>query len=94
MIIASTRAPKLALTLATVLGSAVLLQGCLVGAVAGAGVAVVGGTAKVVGGVAGAGIDAVTTSDEETKARREREQRDYEREQRRCEQRERQGKRC
>ena len=94
MIIASTRAPKLALTLATVLGSAVLLQGCLVGAAVGAGAAVVGGTAKVVGGVAGAGIDAVTTSDEETKARREREQRDYDRQQRRCEQRRSQGKDC
>jgi len=42
----------------------------------------------------GAGFDAVTTSDEETKAKREREQREYEREQRRCEQRQRQGKDC
>ena len=59
-----------------VLGGCLMLQGCLVGA------------------VVGAGFDAVTTSDEETKLRREREQRDYEREQRRCEQRQRQGKRC
>jgi carbonic anhydrase/acetyltransferase-like protein (isoleucine patch superfamily) len=80
--------------LAVVLGGAVLLQGCVVGSVVGAGAAVVGGTAKVTGAVVGAGFDAVTTSDEETRARREREQRDWEREQRRCEQRERQGKRC
>ena len=40
------------------------------------------------------GVDAVTTSDEETRAKREREQRDYEREQRRCEQRQRQGRDC
>ena len=94
MTTALQRNSKRACTAAVILAAGAMLQGCLVGAVAGAGVAVVGGTAKVVGGVAGAGIDAVTTSDEETKARREREQRDYEREQRRCEQRERQGKRC
>lgn len=94
MTTATSSAPKLALTLAIVLAAGALLQGCLVGAVAGAGVAVVGGTAKVVGGVAGAGIDAVTTSDEETRARREREQRAHDREQRRCEQRQRQGKNC
>lgn len=35
------------------------------------------------------GFDAVTTSDEETKAKRE-----WEREQRRCEQRQRRGKAC
>jgi hypothetical protein len=51
----------------------------------------VGGTAKATGAVVGAGFDAVTTSDEET---REREQREYERDQRRCEQRQRQGKSC
>lgn len=80
--------------LAAVLGSAMMLQGCLVGAAVGAGAAVVGGTAKATGAVIGAGVDAVTTSDEETRARREREQRQYEREQRRCEQRQRQGKSC
>ena len=94
MTTAIQRTSKLACALAVILGSSAMLQGCLVGAVAGAGVAVVGGTAKVVGGVAGAGIDAVTTSDEETRARREREQRDYDRAQRRCEQRQRQGKTC
>lgn len=80
--------------LAAILGGALLLQGCLVGAVVGTGAAVVGGAAKVTGAVVGAGVDAVTTSDEETRARREREQRDYEREQRRCEQRQRQGRSC
>ena len=65
-----------------VIGGSLMLQGCLVGAVVGTGA------------VVGAGVDAVTTSDEETKARREREQRDYEREQRRCEQRQRQGRDC
>jgi hypothetical protein len=55
---------------------------------------VVGGAAKVTGAAVGAGFDAVTTSDEETKAKREHEQREYEREQRRCEQRQRQGKAC
>ena len=62
--------------LAAVLGGTLMLQGCLVGA------------------VVGAGVDAVTTSDEETRAKREREQRDWEREQRRCEQRQRQGRAC
>ena len=57
-----------------------MLQGCLVGAVAGGTAAVVGGTAKATGAVVGAGFDAVTTSDEETRLKREREQRDYERE--------------
>ncbi|RZJ18848.1 MAG: hypothetical protein EON91_03565 [Brevundimonas sp.] len=80
--------------LAALIGGAMMLQGCLVGAAVGAGAAVVGGTAKATGAVIGAGVDAVTTSDEETRARREREQRDYEREQRRCEQRQRQGKAC
>ena len=51
-------------------------------------------TAKAAGSVVGAGVDAVTTSDAETRARAEREQREWEREQRRCEQRQRQGKRC
>ena len=80
--------------LAAVLGGALMLQGCVVGAVVGAGAAVVGGTAKATGAVVGAGVDAVTTSDEETKARREREQRAHEREQRRCEERQRQGRAC
>jgi hypothetical protein len=94
MTTALQRAPKLALAFAVVLGTSAMLQGCLVGAVAGAGVAVVGGTAKIAGSAVGAGFDAVTTSDEETRARREREQRDYDRQQRRCEQRQAQGKRC
>lgn len=85
-----TRAAALSL----VLSGAMMLQGCLVGAAVGAGAAVVGTGVKVTGAVVGAGVDAVTTSDEETKARREREQRDYEREQRRCEQRQRQGRDC
>ncbi|MFC0632278.1 hypothetical protein [Brevundimonas balnearis] len=76
-----------------VLGS-LLLQGCVVGAAVGAAGAVVGGAAKATGAVVGAGVDAVTTSDEETRARREREQREWEREQRRCEQRQRQGRDC
>ena len=80
--------------LAAVLGGALMLQGCLVGAVVGTGAAVVGGAAKATGAVVGAGVDAVTTSDEETRAKREREQREYEREQRRCEQRQRQGRDC
>ncbi len=83
-----------ACTVAVILASALMLQGCLVGAVVGTAGAVVGGTAKAAGSVVGAGVDAVTTSDAETKARAEREQRDYEREQRRCEERQRQGKRC
>ncbi|CAN5270029.1 hypothetical protein BH10PSE1_BH10PSE1_15000 [soil metagenome] len=82
------------LALAAMLGGALLLQGCVVGAVVGAGAAVVGTGAKVTGGVVGAGFDAVTTSDQETRQRREREQRDYDREQRRCQQRQAQGKRC
>ena len=65
-----------ATALLAVIGGSLLLQGCVVGA------------------VVGAGFDAVTTSDEETKAKREREQREWEREQRRCEQRQRQGKDC
>lgn len=80
--------------LLAVAGAGLLLQGCVVGAAVGAGAAVVGGAAKVTGAVVGAGVDAVTTSDEETRAKREREQRDYEREQRRCEQRQRQGRDC
>jgi len=80
--------------IAAVVGGALLLQGCVVGAVAGAGAAVVGGAAKVTGAAVGAGFDAVTTSDEETRARREREERDHERAQRRCEERQRQGKSC
>lgn len=80
--------------LAAVLAGSLMLQGCLVGAVVGTAGAVVGGAAKVTGAVVGAGVDAVTTSDEETRARREREQRDYERQQRRCEQMRSQGRNC
>lgn len=83
-----------ATALLAVLGGSLMLQGCVVGAVVGAGAAVVGGTAKATGAVVGAGFDAVTTSDEETKAKREREQREHEREQRRCEQRLSQNKTC
>ena len=79
-------------TLVAVACGALMLQGCLVGAVVGTAGAVVGGAAQVTGAVVGAGFDAVTTSDEETKAKREREQRDRERERRRCEQR--QGRDC
>ncbi|MDP3800992.1 hypothetical protein [Brevundimonas sp.] len=81
-------------TLLAVTAAGLMLQGCLVGAVVGTAGAVVGGTVKATGAVVGAGVDAVTTSDEETRARREREQRDWEREQRRCEQRQRQGRDC
>ena len=80
--------------LAAVLAGSLMLQGCLVGAVVGTAGAIVGGTVKATGAVVGAGVDAVTTSDEETRARREREQRDYERQQRRCEQRRANGQRC
>ncbi|NBB51564.1 hypothetical protein GVN24_25080 [Rhizobium sp. CRIBSB] len=83
-----------AIALPVLLGTALMLQGCLVGAVAGAGVAVVGGAASVTGAVVGAGFDAVTTSDEETRQKREREQRDWDREQRRCEQRRASGREC
>jgi carbonic anhydrase/acetyltransferase-like protein (isoleucine patch superfamily) len=83
-----------ATALLAVIGGSLLLQGCVVGAVVGTGAAVVGGTVKATGAVVGAGFDAVTTSDEETRAKREREQREWEREQRRCEQRQRQGKDC
>ena len=89
-----TRPLARAAALAAVLGGSLLLQGCLVGAVVGTGAAIVGTGVKTTGAVFGAGIDAVTTSDEETKAKREREQRDWEREQRRCEDRQRQGRRC
>lgn len=89
-----TRPFARATALLTVLGGALMLQGCLVGAAVGTGAAVVGGTAKATGAVIGAGVDAVTTSDEETRAKREREQRQWEREQRRCEERQRQGRAC
>ena len=79
---------------AAILAGSLLLQGCVVGAVVGTAGAVVGGTAKATGAVVGAGVDAVTTSDEETRARREREQRNYEREQRRCQQRRASGRDC
>ena len=80
--------------LAAVLAGSLMLQGCLVGAVVGTAGAIVGGTVKATGAVVGAGVDAVTTSDEETRARRERDQRDYERQQRRCEQQRAQGRNC
>lgn len=82
------------LIVCAVLTGGLMLQGCVVGAVVGAGAAVVGGTAKVGGAVVGAGIDAVTTSDEETRLRREREAREHDREQRRCEQRRATGRSC
>ncbi len=77
-----------------VIMAALLLQGCVAGAVVGAGAAVVGGAAKVTGAVVGAGIDAAHTSDEELREKREREQREAEREARRCERRQQQGKAC
>ena len=77
---------KLSLILALAL-TAPLLSGCVVGAVVGAGAAIVGGTAKATGAVVGAGFDAVTTSDEELRAKRLKEER-------RCERRQRQGKAC
>lgn len=89
-----TTSTRRATALVAVLAGAMMLQGCVVGAVVGTAGAVVGGTAKAAGAVVGAGVDAVTTSDAETRARAEREQRAWEREQRRCEQRQRQGKRC
>lgn len=81
-------------SLSVLIACALMLQGCLVGAVVGTGAAVVGGAARAGGAVVGAGVDAFTTSDEETKLKREREQRRFEREQRRCEQRQRQGRDC
>ena len=89
-----TQALRRTAAIAALLAGSLMLQGCLVGAVVGTAGAVVGGTARATGAVVGAGFDAVTTSDEETKARREREQRDYDREQRRCEQRRSQGRNC
>lgn len=86
--------PARALTLPILLAGALMLQGCLVGAVVGTAGAIVGGTARATGAVVGAGVDAVTTSDEETRARREREQRDHDRQQRRCEQMRSQGRTC
>jgi hypothetical protein len=53
---------------AVVMGGALMLQGCVAGAVVGGTAAVVGGAAKAGGAVVGAGFDAVTTSDEETRA--------------------------
>ena len=64
-----------------------MLSGCVAGAVVGAGAAVIGGTAKVTGAVVGAGIDAVHTSDEELRERREKEEK-------RCERLRRRGKDC
>ncbi|MDZ4054815.1 MAG: hypothetical protein U1E24_16355, partial [Phenylobacterium sp.] len=60
------RRPLRAAALPVLLGAALLLQGCVVGAVVGGTAAVVGGTAKATGAVVGAGFDAVTNSDEET----------------------------
>jgi carbonic anhydrase/acetyltransferase-like protein (isoleucine patch superfamily) len=91
---AMTQPLQRATAISALLAGSLMLQGCLVGAVVGTAGAVVGGTARATGAIVGAGVDAVTTSDEETRARREREQRDYEREQRRCEQRQAQGRRC
>src|SRR5690606_14887684 len=78
--------------LAAVLGGALMLQGCLVGAAVGTAGAVVGGAASATGTVGGPAVDAATTSDERTRATRERAQRPYEREHRRCEQRRRYGR--
>ena len=83
-----------ATAVAAVTTGALLLQGCIVGAAVGTAGAVVGTGVKVTGAVVGAGVDAVTTSDAETRARAEREQREYEREQRRCERRREQGRDC
>ncbi|CAN5129485.1 hypothetical protein BH10PSE2_BH10PSE2_11540 [soil metagenome] len=83
-----------AAALAALVTGALMLQGCLVGAVVGTGAAIVGTGAKVTGAVVGAGFDAVTTSDQETRQHREREQRDYDRQQRRCQQMASQGRRC
>ncbi len=91
---AMTQSVQRLAALSTVIAGSLMLQGCLVGAVVGTAGAVVGGAAKATGAVVGAGVDAVTTSDEETRARREREQRDYEREQRRCDERRARGQRC
>jgi O-antigen ligase len=89
-----SRTARRTAALSIVLAGALMLQGCLVGAVVGTAGAVVGGAARVTGAVVGAGVDSVTTSDEETRARQAREQRGYEREQRRCEQRRANGQRC
>ncbi|WP_292053000.1 MULTISPECIES: hypothetical protein [unclassified Brevundimonas] len=67
--------------------SGLMLSACVAGAVVGAGAAVVGGTAKATGAIIGAGVDAVTTSDEEARAKRIKEER-------RCERRQRRGKSC
>jgi carbonic anhydrase/acetyltransferase-like protein (isoleucine patch superfamily) len=89
-----TRTFARASALILALSGALLLQGCIVGTAVGVAGAVVGTGVKATGAVVGAGVDAVTTSDEETKARREREQRDWERQQRRCEERQRRGRDC
>ena len=57
------------LMLACLIAGSSMLQGCVIGAAVGATAAVVGGAAKVTGSVIGAGVDAVTTSDAETKAK-------------------------
>ena len=80
--------------LSALAAGSLMLQGCIVGAVVGTAGAVVGTGVKATGAVIGASVDAVTTSDAETKAKAEREQREWEREQRRCEQRQRQGRPC
>lgn len=78
---------KIVPTLVLIVTCATLLGGCLATAVVGAGAAVIGGTAKATGAIVGAGVDAVTTSDEEARAQRKKEER-------RCERRQRQGKDC
>lgn len=78
---------RIAPALLLVVACATLLSGCLAAAVVGTGAAVVGGTVKATGAVVGAGFDAVTTSDEEARAKRKNEER-------RCERRQRQGKDC
>lgn len=80
------RMKKLAPSLALIF-TGLVLQGCVAGAVVGAGAAVVGGAAKVTGAVVGAGIDAVHTSDEELREKREKEER-------RCERLQRRGQSC
>ena len=77
---------KYAFTALFIAGS-LMLSGCVAGAVVGAGAAVIGTTAKVTGAVVGAGIDAVHTSDEELRERREKEEK-------RCERLRRRGKEC
>ena len=80
------RIRQLSVISATVLAS-LMLSGCVAGAVMGASAAIVGGTVKATGAVVGAGYDAVTTSDEELRAKRKKEER-------RCERRQLRGQDC